>query len=180
VSQSLTGEQCRKLLAAADKAERKGLRFNRTWTIHYQRAGISEQAAAAFIGYLLKRLAELAKRSGGQFAAIWVRENGAGKGGHVHLLLHLPPGITLRGRIPKWIKLAGGRCIAGVSVVHSIGGRLSAAESGGEHYDLNAGNARRYLLKAAPADVGRALGLKRYGEAGFIVGKRCGRTQNLS
>jgi hypothetical protein len=176
----LTLKQCEDMMAAADHAERIGMAFNRHWSVHYQSAGIAEADATRFIGRLLKLTREYARRHGGGFAAVWSRENGDGKGGHVHILMHLPADLSLSGRTAKWVRLAGGVCIAGVSYIRSVAGRLIAADNGGEHYAVNVGIVREYLLKGAAGEVRAALGLERFpGEQGEVIGKRCGWTQNI-
>lgn len=184
VSWHLSQGQAVKLIEAASNAELNRLRFNRHWTVHYERAGIAESDGARFIGHLLKLASAQARRDGGQMAAIWVRENGEGKGGHVHIMLHLPAGTHLRNRTRRWIVAAGGKYRARVSRVNSIGGRLSFAELGGDpmsdqHYRANAEAVLRYLLKYGNVGAGEALGLARFGEAGKVIGKRCGFTQNI-
>ena len=178
-SEYLTRRQCVGLIAAARRAESIGLPFNRHWTIHYERAGVAEIDAARFIGRLLKLAGDYARRHHNKIAATWVRENGDGKGGHVHMLLHLAAGLNLRGRTSHWVRLAGGTRCARVSRVRSIGHSLRSADNGGEDYQHNAGAVLAYILKGADAETGAALGLERYGERGLIVGKRCGRTQNI-
>jgi hypothetical protein len=180
VSSYLTSAQCEGLIAAARHAERLGLRFNRHWTIHYQQAGIAEADAARFIGKLRKLAQEYSRRNRGGFAAIWVRESGEGKGGHVHILMHLPARLSLKGRTRLWVRLAGGKCRSGVSNIRAVAGRVSAADSGAEQYAVNAEIVRQYLMKGAAGEVREALGLGRFpGEQGEIVGKRCGTTQNI-
>lgn len=175
----LTLLQCECLIAAARQAERMGLAFNRHWTVHYERAGIAEIDATRFVGRLLKLAGDFARRSFGRFAAIWVRESGHGKGGHVHILLHLPPGCILRGRTAKWVRLAGGNVTARVSRVRVIGGTLNASGSGGAHYRANLEAVLFYVLKGSSRETSEELGLPRHGDGGLIIGKRCGRTQNL-
>lgn len=180
----LSHHQARKLILAAQNAEVRGLSFNRHWTVHYERAGILEADGARFVGHLLRLAKAQARRDGGDMAAIWVRENGEGKGGHAHIMLHLPPATYLRNRTRRWITAAGGAFRARVSKVVSIAGRLESASYGGdafgrEHYRANADAVLAYLLKYVDIDVGEALGLARYGEAGLVIGKRAGFTQNL-
>lgn len=175
----LTLAQCEKLAAAAEYAEQLGLPFNRHWTVHYESAGIDEANATAFIRRLLKLLGDYARRNGAQLAAVWCRENGKRKGGHVHILLHLPADLSLKGYTRRWVRLAGGQCRKGVSHVRSIGVNLEAAKSGSEHYRQNVANVRAYLMKGATTEAGEALGLERFGIGGPIVGKRCGWTQNI-
>lgn len=176
----LSRSQCEGLIAATERAERQGLAFNRHWTIHYQRAGIAEDDGARFIGHVLKLARDYASRAAkGRFAAVWVRESGEGKGGHVHILMHLPPGCTLQGRSRKWVRLAGGTYCAGVSFARSIGGNLKAAQSLSENYRQNAATVLAYVLKGASQEAGDTLSLPQCGERGLIIGKRCGWTQNL-
>lgn len=181
-SEFLTRQQCEKLLAAARKAAGSGLAFNRHWCVHYESAAIAERQGARFIGRLLKLLSDYVRRTAGpgQFAAIWVRESGDGKGGHVHILMRTPPDCSLAGRTRKWVRLAGGDYRKGVSRVHTIGASLKAAETQGAHYRANAAAVLAYVLKGAAIGAGRALGLERCGEGGLIIGKRCGFTQNIS
>lgn len=178
-SQNLTLQNCLDLIAAGDFAEEIGLRFNRHWTVHYEKAGIAEHDATRFIGRLLKLAGDYARRHGGRLAAIWVREGGQDKGGHVHVLLHLSAGLSLAGRTRKWIGLAGGRCVRKVSRVRPIAGRVDAAKGVSEHYQHNATIVRRYLLKNVEEADGADLGLKLRGQSGFVIGKRCGWTQNV-
>lgn len=176
----LTRLQCEGLLQATDRSERIGLGFNRHWTVHYERAGIAESDGARFVGHLLKLVRDYTSRTGkGRFAAVWVRESGEGKGGHVHILMHMPPGCSLQGRSRKWVRLAGGTYRAGVSFVRSIGGNLKAAQTGSEHYRHNAAAVIAYILKGASPEAGECCELPRYGECGLIIGKRCGWTQNI-
>lgn len=180
VSSHLTLRQCQELIAAAGHAERLGLRFNRHWTIHYQKAGIAEADATRFIGRLNKLAREYSTRNRGGFAAIWAREGGENKGGHVHILMHLPARLSLKGRTRLWVRLAGGKCQSGVSYIRAVAGRLSAAQSGAEQYAVNAEIVRHYLMKGAAGPVREALGLGRFpGEQGEIIGKRCGTTRNI-
>lgn len=179
VSSHLTLRQCQELIAAASHAERLGLWFNRHWTVHYERAGIADAKAAAFIGRLTKLVREYSARRGG-FAAIWVREGGEGKGGHVHILMHVPSAISLKGRTRQWIRFAGGTCRRGVSRIRAVAGRISAAEGGGEHYAHNLRVVRGYLLKGASVEACEALRLERGPiDQGRVRGKRCGTTQNV-
>jgi hypothetical protein len=154
--------------------------LNRHWIVHYERAGIEDTDAVRFIGRLLKLVGDYARRHRAAFSAIWVRENGEGKGCHVHILMHLPAALSLQGRTRKWVRLAGGVYTRNVSRVAPIGGRLLAADNGGEHYQQNAIAVTSYLLKCGDREAGLTLELPRYGQQGLIVGKRCGRTQNLS
>lgn len=178
-SHYLTLADCLSLIAAADHAEIIGLPFNRHWTVHYENAGIAEADAATFIRKLLKLAGDYARRHNGRLAAVWCRENGKGKGGHVHIILHLPAALPLSGKTRRWVQLAGGKYRKGVSVVRSIARSLKAAEQGGAHYQRNVAIVRAYGMKGANREAGEALGLDRFEIGGLIVGKRRGWTQNL-
>jgi hypothetical protein len=193
-SDKLQDDKIGELISAANFALTTGRTFQRHWIVHYGKAGIAEHDATRFIGKLLDLLNKQARRAGGELSAIWVREMASGYGGHVHLLIHLPPGLLLQNRTRRWIKAAGGTCKGSVSLVKRIGGRLPKAESfhsstrgrardvGSDlqsHRRANAENVVRYLLKSASPETGERLGLKYHGRGGTVIGKRCGSTQNI-
>jgi len=175
----LTREQCEKLIAAATFAERIGLPFNRHWTVHSERAGILPERGAGFVGRLLHLAGAAAKRAGGQFAAVYCRENGNGKGEHVHILMHMPTDFTLANKTRSWISTAGGAYRARVSRVTRIGGSLKRLDPASERYRVNADCVLAYLLKGADETAAAVLGLPICGEFGWIRGKRCGGTENI-
>ena len=167
------------MIEAANFAERIGLEFNRHWTVHYEMAGIAESDGTRFVGRLLALVGKHVRRAEGKLAAVWAREGGEGKGGHVHILLHVPQGVTLRNRTRRWIKAAGGRPVRQVSRVRTIGGTLANAKVGSASYRVNADAVLAYLSKGASEETGRTLALPRSGEGGPVIGKRCGWTQNI-
>lgn len=180
VSDCLSDKQVAGLLEAAANAFATGRVFQRHWTVHYGLAGIKPEDGARFVGKLLDLVRKQARRMGGEMAAIWVRECASDKGEHVHILLHLPLGMSLRNRTRCWIEAAGGNYRKGVSKVTIIGGRLAKAEGSSDAVAReNAANVLGYLLKASAVETGKRLGLSRLGQRGRIVGKRCGRTNNL-
>jgi hypothetical protein len=174
----LSRRQVGGLIEAASFALATGRLFQRHWTVHYEAAGIAESEAALFIGKLLNLVSKQAKRAGGELTALWVRENGHRKGGHVHILMALPAGLSLRNRTGKWIQSAGGNPARKVSKVRTIGSKL-ANVAPGAHYLANGEAVLGYLLKGADAATGHCYRLDRYGEGGPITGKRCGWTQNV-
>lgn len=179
VSFGLEDYQVDELIEAAKFAVAAGRTFQRHWIIHYGKAGIAERDGARFIGVMLDLLRRQAKRAGGELTALWVREWASDLGGHVHVLLHLPLGMSLRNRTARLVRAAGGRCIPTVTRVKYIGGGLARGTSGGLHQRANADSVMRYLLKAASTETGARLGLKYSGRTGRVVGKRCGVTQNI-
>lgn len=153
--------------------------FNRHWTVHSERAGIASMDGAGFVGRLIDTVRRYATRHGYQMSALWVREDGEGKGGHVHILLHLPPSLSLRTLTVRWVRSAGGTYRAGVSHMETIGGGLNCAATNPEHYGLNMGEVLAYVLKAADPDTGRRLCLPKCDIGGMVRGKRIGWTQNI-
>lgn len=180
MSETLTRAQCEKLIAAARFANSIGLSFNRHWTIHSEKAGIPPHDGQRFVGRLLKSAGEAARRHGGELSALWLRENGEHKGEHAHILLHLPRGMKLTNKTRRWIVAAGGIYQARVSRMRSIGGLLASADMADDRYLLNADNVLTYLLKHGDQLAMEALGLPLWGNRGWIMGKRCGTTQNIS
>lgn len=180
MSETLTKAQCGKLVAAARFSQTIGLPFNRHWTIHSEKAGIQPHDGQRFVGRVLKSAGTAARRHGGQLAAVWVRENGEGKGEHAHILMHMPRGMKLANRTRRWVVAAGGTYQPRVSRVRSIGGLLSSSELKDERYLLNADNVLAYLLKHGDESAMEALGLPLWGQRGLIMGKRCGCTQNIA
>jgi len=180
VSYNLSDEQVQKLMESARHAFETGRVFQRHWTVHYGLAGIQPHDGARFVGSLIDKISKQSKREGGKLSAIWVRECASEKGEHVHILLHLPDGMTLRNRTRRWIVQAGGEYRAGVSRVAAIGGRIAkVGEDSKKRQVTNAENVVRYLLKASKAETGERLALTRWGLAGKIIGKRWGRSNNL-
>ena len=181
MSYGLSDKQVLALMEAAQFAFDTGRVFQRHWTVHYGKAGIQPSDAMRFIGKLLDLIGKQARREGGRVSAIWVRECASGKGEHVHILLHLPAGMSLRNRTRRWIVAAGGQYRAGVSKVTLIGGRLpKIGENREQRQVANAENVARYMMKAASGDTGVLLNLPRHGEGGRIIGKRCGTTNDLN
>lgn len=183
-SDALADHKVDDLLNAARFALATGRTFQRHWIVHYGRAGIAEHEAAGFLRKLFDQVGRQARRAGGELTALWVRELASDYGEHVHILLHLPTGLSLRNQTRRWIETAGGTYQPGVSMTKSIGGRLDKqpeknGTNRGEHHRANAANVVRYLLKSASAEKGGQLGLTRHGRGGHIIGKRCGWTQNI-
>ena len=178
-SDHLNRRQVDNMLTLAARFEKQSKTFNRHWTVHYERAGVPDSEGAEFVRAILKRLGEAVRRAGGELYAIWARENPPGGGAHVHILMCLPDGFSLRNRTRRWIEAAGGTYRKGVSRVSIIGGTLASARADGDRHRANVANVLSYLCKNADPATGRALGLSRYGERGRIIGKRCGWTQNL-
>lgn len=180
-SNALTDAQVDEIISAANFAISTGRTFQRHWTVLYERAGIAEHNAAHFIGKLLDLVSKQARREGGNLTALWVREMGSVKGGHVHILLHLPPGMKLRNRTRRWIEIAGGTYCPQVSMMKRVRGTSLNSDNSVSNTcaRANATNVARYLMKSSRLEKGESLGLGKCGRGGRIIGKRMGSTQNI-
>jgi hypothetical protein len=108
-----------------------------------------------------------------------VRENGHGKGSHVHILVHLPSGWQLGSMTRRWVKAIVGKPPARMVKTDQIAGRAGAAFAGSEWYWANLANVTGYILKGVNRSTGELLDLDRYECGGRIIGKRVSVSQNL-
>jgi len=151
-------------------------------TIHWQRAGIPLSGMTAATGHFLDLLSKALARHGRETAWIWTHESGDRKGGHCHMLVHVPAALVpiLTRLQKKWL-----RAITGLPyrprVIHSkpIGGRLGLDQSNVELHAVNLDVALAYLLKGADQDAAAMFGLGRLEMGGRVIGKRCGTSQNI-
>lgn len=136
------------------------------------------QAPGRFIDLLSKAI----HRHGSRTAYVWTHENGDGKGGHCHILAHVPPDLVpmLTGLQMGWLRTITGQPYR-KRVIHSdpIGGRLGLETSNPELHLVNVLAALAYCLKGATPDAAAKYGLGRCNEGGRIIGKRCGTSQNI-
>lgn len=170
------------IVEATRRAIAIGLPFNRHLTVHWERAGLTDDQAAAATGRMLKLIRDWVRKRGGDIAHVWVRENGPGKGSHVHVLLHLPHGVTLGGMTKRWYKIVTGwrgRVPSGAVKTKCIGQSARAAGSGSNWYEANLAWLVGYLLKGVDREAANALGLNRRNEGGRIIGKRVAASTNL-
>jgi hypothetical protein len=126
-SHALRTHQVANLRAAAEHADRIGLPFNRMVTIHWEAAGVALPKMAKATGRFLDLMTKAIARHGGATAWAWVHEGGVSKGGHCHLLTHVPPHlVAMVTRLQKgWLKRITVKPYR-ARVIHSrpIGGRL--------------------------------------------------------
>ena len=71
-------------------------------TIHWEASGVPLFGMAAATGRFIDLLAKLVARHGGCTAWHWTHENGPGKGGHCHLLVHVPAVLVARLHDPSY------------------------------------------------------------------------------
>jgi hypothetical protein len=177
LSSALTLKAATSLTQSAFFALAIGLGLNRFVTIHWQTAGVSDDLAAT--GRWLKLAGDWIRSRGGQFAYIWVRENGPDKGAHVHILMHLPPHLVdgFNCRQQGWIKACRGQRKRGVLYSRPIGQNHRHYAIGwiaGQAYEANLSETLDYVLKGADDSARQALGIKRREPGGNVTGKRCG------
>jgi hypothetical protein len=178
----LSTAQVRNLMAAAAHAEALGLPLTRMITVHWEAAGVPLAGMVRATGRFTDLLSKALARHGSKVAWIWAHENGDGKGGHCHLLIHGP--ARLAGFISRkqkaWLRNITGRpYTARVIRSRPVGGHLGLEIS---NHDLHAANltaALLYILKGASGEAAAEFHLPRLEPGGRIIGKRCGTSQNI-
>lgn len=170
------------LIEATGHAIAIGLPFTRFITIHWELAGIDTGRMAKATGKYLDLLTKSLRRHGSETSWLWVHEDGHGKGGHCHILVHVPADLVRIINRPrfKWLRLISGRPYR-ANVIHSvpIGRRLRLELTNPELYFSNVDAALGYVLKGAGPEAARRYALERLIPGGLIVGKRCGTSQNI-
>lgn len=155
-------------------ARKIGRPFNRHITVHWEAAGVPDcqaaKATTAFLKYLREWL-------GGATAYVWARENGDGKGSHVHILAYVPADRHLSGaRFRRWLERVAGRLYR-PGTIHTA--RIAGhRQPGGPVYAANLQAVLTYVLKGVDADTAAAIGIA-HESGGCIVGKRCGTSRNI-
>lgn len=179
VTTALSEADAGKLLKAKERALQIGLPFNRFITVHWDAAGVADDLKAT--GRLLKLIGDWLRSRGRQAAFAWVREDGPGKGAHVHILLHLPPDLidAFNRRQRGWLTACEARWRGGVLKTRSIGRTYRQALAGGQDYLANLAETVDYVLKGADHRARERFGIRRCEDGGAVVGKRCGTSQNL-
>ena len=181
-SDYLTLRQAQDLIAAAQCALGIGKPLTRHLTVRLEQQGIADANAVKAIGKLITLLRDHVRNTtGGEIAYIWSREHGAIIGGHVHMLLHLPAGYIWQGqRVQRWIKRISGRQYKkGAIKTTRVGGTVKAHEQNPRLYLANLATVVGYLIKGICPNAGAALKLERMKPQGRVIGKRCGRSQNV-
>ena len=169
-------------MAAAQCALNIGKPLTRHLTVRLEQQGISDADAVKAIGRLITLLRDhVRKTAGGKIAYIWSREHGAIIGGHVHILLHLPAGYVWQGQpVQRWIaRISGRRYKKGAIKTTRVGGTAKAHEQNPGLYLANLADVVGYLIKGTCPNAGAALELERIKAQGRVIGKRCGRSQNV-
>ncbi len=183
-SDALTEAHIANLTSAERHSSFIGLPFTRMITIHWQAAGVTLADMVKATGRFLDLLTKALSRHKSKTAWLWILENGDRKGGHCHLLVHVPAAlVSILTRLQKgWLRRISGRKYVD-GVIHSkpIGGRLGLETGNPELYAINLKVVLAYVCKGAPQSILDAFALQREHEpGGNIIGKRCGVSQNIS
>ena len=182
VSHALTTAQIANLKAAERHADKIGLPFTRMISIHWEGAGVPLASMAKATGRFTDLMAKALARHDSGTAWLWTHENGDGKGGHCHLLAHVPadlvPVVTALQR--GWLRRITLRSYR-ARVIHSkpIGGRLGLEAGNPDLHAVNLEAALAYVLKGASPEAASKFGLERLEAGGRVIGKRCGTSQNI-
>jgi hypothetical protein len=181
-SDALTEKQSKEIIAAAQFSARIGLPLNRHLTIHWDAAGVPDCRAAAATAAFLALARDWLRKRRASLAWAWVRENGDGKGSHVHILLHCPPDMarTFAAMQRRWLRrVTGNPYRARIIRTARVGGTLTAAQTAPAAYAENLAAIVGYLLKGASPVAARELGLERLEAGGRVIGKRAATSQNI-
>lgn len=172
-SDCLTAKQARAIMLAALAAERIGEPFTRMVTIHWEKLGIADHQAANANGRLTKLANDWARRRGGRVLWAWARENGIGKGSHVHILLACPRHLLIGRRWRRWLRsITGQPYRAGGINTRRIGGSLSAPSRDPAAYRQHLFNTVAYVCKGVMPEEAAGLGILRTEFGGRVIGKR--------
>lgn len=181
-SHGLTVPQIANLKAAEGHSRTIGLPFTRMITIHWEAAGVPLERMAWATGRFIDLMTKALARHGSGTAWLWVHENGHGKGGHCHLLAHVPAALVpvITGLQRAWLRRITGKPYRR-RVIHSkpIGGRLGLETSNPELHAINLQTVLAYLLKGASREAASRFGLERLEAGGWIIGRRCSTSQNI-
>ena len=181
-SYALTRAQIGNLMAAERHAELIGLPLTRMITIHWEAAEVPLAGLAHATGRFTDLMSRAMARHGSRTAWIWVHENCGPKGGHCHLLAHVPAAhVPLLTNLQRgWLRrITGNPYQKRVIRSDPIGGRLGLELGNPELHSANLNAAIAYLLKGANLQAASAFGLSLLKPGGRIVGKRCGTSQSI-
>jgi hypothetical protein len=183
-SYALTSSQTANLIAATAHAQVIGLTFTRMVTIHWQAAGLPLSELPSATGRFVDLLTKTLARHGSRTAWLWTHENKSqrDKGGHCHLLIHVPANLVrVVNRLQRrWLRSITGRPYRrGTICSRPVGGRLGIEKHSPDLHAANLDTALGYLLKGATLETALKFSLRRVEPGGLIIGKRCSTSQNI-
>lgn len=170
------------LIDAARHADAIGLPLNRMITIHWEAAGAPLEAIARATGRFIDLMTKALARHGSKTAWLWVHEGGEREGMHCHLLAHVPANLVpvMRALQMRWLRIITGEPYkSGVIDSRPIGRRLGIETSNPSFYIVNRDSLLAYVLKGASQEAASRYGLTRLKPGGYVIGKRCGTSQNI-
>lgn len=147
--------------------------------------GLAEPVTLAEVRIILKKSGDWISENGGQFAAIWSREVGPGKGAHLHLAAHIPDALAggYFRMLRRWLRLRlkVNRWQRGTIRTRRVEGAPRGAEKAcSDLYATNLWKVASYLAKGSSPALVATYGLTHdYEPGGTVTGKRAGTTQNL-
>lgn len=179
---ALKSAQVENLVAATQHACKIGLPFNRMITVHWEAAGVPLKDMPQATGRFIDLLSKTVTRKGGKVAWVWVHEGGEKKGGHVHILAHVPEHVidVVTSLQKGWLKaITGSVYRRGVIHTKPIGQRRGLEKHNPLLHRENLNSVLMYILKGSSPDAARKIGLVRLEPGGRVIGKRCGTSQNI-
>ncbi len=182
-SHAVTIAQVDNLRAGTAYAYVIGRPFTRMITIHWEAAGIALADMAWATGRFIDLMTRALARHGVKIALVWTHEGGVGKGGHCHMLVHIPATLArlVARRQRSWLRTITGRSYRkGVIKGVPIGRRLGLEVTNPALHEVNLARARDYILKGASPEAAAQFDLERLEPGGRIIGKRCGVSQNIA
>ena len=181
-SHALSVAHVSNLIAAAQHADTIGRPFTRMISIHWEAAGVPLGAMAKATGRYTDLMAKAITRHGGGSAWLWTHENCGPKGGHCHLLAHVPADLVSRltGLQRGWLRRITGKPYQ-ARVIRSapIGGRLGLETGNPDLHAINLEAALAYVLKGASPKTASQFGFERLEPGGRVIGRRCSTSQNI-
>lgn len=177
----LSRRQVETIVAGAETAVARGMPLNAHITIHWERLGVTDAAAGAATGAFLTYARDWLRKQEHAFAYVYSRENGDGKGSHVHMLAHLPSDADWGfHRTRPWLEaISDAAYVQGAIVTARIHGTRQGRVVQPDLYHANLARVVGYLTKGALPGVAAALTLERRAAGGTVIGKRAGRSENL-
>lgn len=182
-SEAINWSQAQNIIAGAVHAAVIGQPLNRFITVHWEAGGVpcSPRPTTQF----LKLAGDWLAQQGAPRTWVWARETGDDKGGHVHILAHVPPLLsrTFANRQRKWLALCGADFDRGVIKSRAIGFSYQAAGAGplfSESYTANLLRTVDYVLKGADQAAAETLGLvRKRSSEGVLLGKRTATSKSV-
>lgn len=169
---------CRNIIDAALYAEAVGSPLNRWITINWDRGKVERPLWAT--GRFLKLATDWLRSKGVSAGYVWVRESGAHKGNHVHIIMRVPDALAtaFSSHQSGWLKACGARRSKGVVDTSPVGRSYDEPVAS---YAPNLDNILSYMIKGADDEAHHRLRLDaaRWEPGGFVVGKRSGFSQNV-